>query len=378
MPPAQIAIECLAAAAQCLRRMQPEGLVQPGGMLKIRIARDGSRAQESGLVMPRSAARRGSPVSKYSGARTCLAQGMVGPRDRRAGDVGARLGEEFRQRTHAADRRLNTVGERLRVSQKQGQDGEDALRGVDSGISSMELRECVLHDLKFEVAVGDQAVVTPRGIKIRGRDLRQFLPKLAHLRELTRGGRGREIGQRVVVVVDTDERRVDRPRGVVVGEESLEPGVERVLIGCCACWLSDWRSSGEGKIRPAPLVVRDLDGVDDLLHPGAVVEVPLVARRVRRQLVEEVLDQIGVEEREPRLARAAAFGIEPIRHHEFLELDVIRRGGLDRFGNAELLDQPGDDGALRSVEADLDPRIVADGDEAASAPSRWRRWRTRR
>src|SRR5215211_108217 len=108
----------------------------------------------------------------------------------------------------------------------------------------------------------------------------------------------------------------------------------------------------------------DLDCVDDLLHPGSVVEIPLIAGRVGRQLVEEVLDQVGVEEREPRLAWSASLWKEPVRYRELLELDVIRGRGLDRFGNAELLDQPRDDGALRSVEADLNSGVVADGHEA--------------
>src|SRR5829696_2201217 len=110
--------------------------------------------------------------------------------------------------------------------------------------------------------------------------------------------------------------------------------------------------------------MRDLNGVDDLLHPGTVVEVPLIPRRVGGQLVEEILDQVGVEKREPRLVRAASFRIEPVRHREFLELDVIRRCGLDRFGDTKFLDQSGDDGALRSVKSDLDSGVVADSYEA--------------
>jgi hypothetical protein len=41
----------------------------------------------------------------------------------------------------------------------------------------------------------------------------------------------REVGQRVVVVVDADKRGVDRSPPVVVDQEIVEPGVESAAVG---------------------------------------------------------------------------------------------------------------------------------------------------
>src|SRR5215207_6623976 len=111
----------------------------------------------------------------------------------------------------------------------------------------MKLRERVLHDLKFEIAAGDESVVASSDIKIRGRYLRQVSLKLAHLGDVPRSGGRREIGQRVIVLVDTNERGVDRSCRVIVGEELLEPGVERVSITRCPCRRRIGAHRGRGR-----------------------------------------------------------------------------------------------------------------------------------
>src|SRR5881227_1129135 len=85
--------------------------------------------------------------------------------------------------------------------------------------------------------------------------------------------------------------------------------------------------------------MRPLDRVDDLLHPGAVVEVALVAVAPRLNLRDKVSDEVGVEQRPPRLARAAAGRIEALRNFQLLELDAIPRGDLDRLRDAEFFDR---------------------------------------
>src|SRR5947209_4471776 len=110
--------------------------------------------------------------------------------------------------------------------------------------------------------------------------------------------------------------------------------------------------------------MRALDRVDHFLHPRPVAKVALVALAALLNLRDEVGDQVGVEERAPRFARAPARGIETLGNLQFLELNAVRRSDLDRLGDAELLDQAADDGALAAVEARLDAGVVADGDEA--------------
>ena len=103
-------------------------------------------------------------------------------------------------------------------------------------------------------------------------------------------------------------------------------------------------------------MVGPLDGVDHLLYPGAVGEVALVLLATVDDLVDEVLDQIGIEQAAPGLARVAAGRVEALRDLDLLELDVVGRGDLDRLGDAELLDQPADDRALLAVDPRLDAR----------------------
>ena len=102
----------------------------------------------------------------------------------------------------------------------------------------------------------------------------------------------------------------------------------------------------------------------DFLDPRAVLEVALVALAALDDLVDEVLDQVGVEQRAPRLLGMPAGRVEARGDRQLLELDGVRGGDLDRLGDAALLDQPADDRAPASVEPGLDARVVADGDVA--------------
>ena len=116
---------------------------------------------------------------------------------------------------------------------------------------------------------------------------------------------------------------------------------------------------------PAALVVGDLHGVDHLLHPEPVGEVAFIPWHLAQHLAGEVSGQVRVIQRAPGLPRAAARRIEALRHSHLAELHVIGPGDLQRLADAELLDEPGDRGALGAVDPDLDARVVADGDEAA-------------
>src|SRR5262245_6465494 len=60
-------------------------------------------------------------------------------------------------------------------------------------------------------------------------------------------------------------------------------------------------SALQRQVDPAALVEGPLDGVDHFLDPGALLEAALVARTAGRDLVDEVLDEVGVEERPPGL-----------------------------------------------------------------------------
>src|SRR5262245_16138496 len=118
------------------------------------------------------------------------------------------------------------------------------------------------------------------------------------------------------------------------------------------------------EVDPATLMEGALDGVDRFLDPRAVVEVPLVARAALDDLVDEVTHEIRVEERRPVLWRVSTGRVEASGDLELPELDVVRRRDADRLRHALLLDEATDDRPAAAVEAGLDPRVVADGDEA--------------
>ncbi len=89
---------------------------------------------------------------------------MVGPGYWCARDIGAALSKKLRKCAHAADRRLDTFSQRLRVSQEQGQNRESTFRRVERGISTMELGQRVLHDLDLEEAIGNERIVSSRDL----------------------------------------------------------------------------------------------------------------------------------------------------------------------------------------------------------------------
>src|SRR5438876_7857386 len=112
------------------------------------------------------------------------------------------------------------------------------------------------------------------------------------------------------------------------------------------------------------LAMRESDRVDDLLDFRALSEVALVLLAAIRDLLHEVVHQVRVEERRPRLTRRVARGKEPLRDLHRNELDRIWLRAAQGLALAELLDQAADERALGSVDARLDPRVVPDGHEA--------------
>jgi hypothetical protein len=57
--------------------------------------------------------------------------------------------------------------------------------------------------------------------------------------------------------------------------------------------------SSEWEVDPATLVIRLFHGIDHFLNPGSILEIPLVALTTLEDLVNEISDEIGVEERPP-------------------------------------------------------------------------------
>src|SRR5215472_17375004 len=95
-------------------------------------------------------------------------------------------------------------------------------------------------------------------------------------------------------------------------------------------------NAGQRQIDPASLVVRQLYGVDHFLDPGTVFEASLVALAAGFDLVDEILDEIGVEQRPPGFARVAAGRIEALGDLGQVELDGIWTGEADGLGDAVL------------------------------------------
>src|SRR5688572_20536872 len=98
---------------------------------------------------------------------------------------------------------------------------------------------------------------------------------------------------------------------------------------------------------------RPLDGIDRFLDPRSINEIPLVALATFDDLVEKIADQVGVKQAAPRRARVPARRVKPLREFQLFELDIVRRGDLDRLGNTELFDEPADDRALFAVQPNL-------------------------
>ena len=109
----------------------------------------------------------------------------------------------------------------------------------------------------------------------------------------------RPVGQPLVVTVHAGERRVHRtPR------DSSDRRRRRARRSRCQASSVERPHVGERKRDPAPLAERQLDGVDQLLHVRAVVEVAFVLRAIAQNLRDERADQVRVEQRSPRLALA--------------------------------------------------------------------------
>src|SRR5882672_12287367 len=97
------------------------------------------------------------------------------------------------------------------------------------------------------------------------------------------------------------------------------------------------------------LAVRQRYRVDDLLDLRALSEVALVLLATVGDLLHEVVDEVRVEERRPRLARRVPGREEPLGYLHRNELDRIWLRSAQGLALAELLDEAADKRALRSV-----------------------------
>src|SRR4026209_2001531 len=111
------------------------------------------------------------------------------------------------------------------------------------------------------------------------------------------------------------------------------------------------------------LPVRESDRVDDLLDLGALCEVALVLLASVDDLLHEVVHQVRVEERRPRLTLSVTGREEALGDLHRDELDGLRLRAAERLAFAELLDESADQCALGSVDPSLDAGIVPDRDE---------------
>src|SRR5258705_4157050 len=98
-----------------------------------------------------------------------------------------------------------------------------------------------------------------------------------------------------------------------------------------------------------------LDRVDDLLHPSALGEVALIRLTAVGDLLGEVMNEVRVEERAPRLPLLVTDGEVRGRDLDLDEFHRLRRRALEDLTLAELLDEPADERALRAVNARFDP-----------------------
>src|SRR2546428_13278290 len=102
----------------------------------------------------------------------------------------------------------------------------------------------------------------------------------------------------------------------------------------------------ERQVHPPVLAMRERDRVDDLLDLRALSEVALVLLATIRDLLHEVVHQVRVEERRPRLAGRVPGREEPRGDLHRNELDRIGLRSAQGLALAELLDQAADERAL--------------------------------
>src|SRR5882672_11304095 len=112
------------------------------------------------------------------------------------------------------------------------------------------------------------------------------------------------------------------------------------------------------------LAVRQRYRVDDLLDLRALSEVALVLLATVGDLLHEVVDEVRIEERRPRLAGRVPRREEARGYFHGNELDRVWLRAAQGLAFAELLDETADECALGPVDARLDTRIVPDRDEA--------------
>src|SRR5262249_8689100 len=115
---------------------------------------------------------------------------------------------------------------------------EDRLAGVPARIAAPEMPRAILPDLRREMTASELEVETHSLVERSRIDSLGRLEEGLHRRELVARAMLREIRKRVIVVVDADERRVDRTAAVVAREEPVQParGLEHRCRGePCHC-----------------------------------------------------------------------------------------------------------------------------------------------
>src|SRR5437762_12282606 len=79
-------------------------------------------------------------------------------------------------------------------------------------------------------------------------------------------------------------------------------------------------SGRERNGHPTSLAIGQLNGVDQLLHVGAILEIAFILRPVAQDLADERAHEVRVKQRPPRFPLASARRIEPLGHLELTKL----------------------------------------------------------
>ncbi len=290
MPAAQEQVERLPAAAAVLVGRRREGAfevrAEPGE------GRGGrSRGVAKARVPDRVIVDQDLGPGLEEGARPdAFPNGALDPGAGDPPQVGLPLGQQPGHRAHPGDRRLETPRRRggREVAEEEGHDAKHRLPGVEAGVPAMEVRGRVLPRQDVESPVKERPVQRFGLGERLGREGADAPPERRPLGGGVVHPARRVVGQPVVMVVDADEGRADRVLAVVGGEEIVEHGRQRrgARHGCLAL---------EREVDPAALSEGPLHRVDHFLHPRAVLEVALVAAPAAEDLVDEVLDEVGVE-----------------------------------------------------------------------------------
>ncbi len=123
-------------------------------------------------------------------------------------------------------------------------------------------------------------------------------------------------------------------------------------------------ASSQAEVDPASLTEGSLNGIDDFLDPGSILEAALISTAIVMDLVDEIPDEVGIEKTSPGFFGMPSDGIETFGNLELFEFYIVGSSHLYRLGNAELFYETTNDGTLAPVDAGLDPRVIPDGYEA--------------